>query len=103
FRFNADRDVASDVSFHAQLSTGAVNNGITFDQDFAGSVTRHPFFISEAWMDYHRIRTFHSAGAAWKKSTRTIRDSCGTTMSASTASTNAGRPAAWSYAGDNIF
>jgi putative porin len=53
FRFNADRDLASDVSFHAQLSTGAVNNGITFDQDFAGGVTRHPFFISEAWADYH--------------------------------------------------
>src|SRR5438132_1442565 len=53
FRFNADRDVASDVAFHAQLSTGAVNNGITFDQDFAGGVTRHPFFISEAWIDYH--------------------------------------------------
>jgi Putative porin len=53
FRFNADREVASDLAFHAQLSTGAVNNGITFDQDFAGGVTRHPFFISEAWMDYH--------------------------------------------------
>jgi len=53
FRFNADRDVASDLTFHAQLSTGAVNNGITFDQDFAGGVTRHPLFISEAWMDYH--------------------------------------------------
>lgn len=53
FRFNADRDVASDLNFHAQLSTGAVNNGITFDQDFAGGATRHPFFISEAYVDYH--------------------------------------------------
>jgi Putative porin len=53
FRFNADRDVSSDLSFHAQLSTGAVNNGITFDQDFAGGVTRQPFFISEAWVDFH--------------------------------------------------
>jgi len=52
-RLNADRDIASDVSFHGQLSTGAVNNGITFDQDFAGGVTRHPFFISEAYIDYH--------------------------------------------------
>jgi hypothetical protein len=52
-RLNADRDVAADLSFHGQLSTGAVNNGITFDQDFAGGVTRHPFFISEAYVDYH--------------------------------------------------
>src|SRR5262249_49744140 len=33
-RLNADRDVSSDLGFHMQLSTGAVNNGITFDQDF---------------------------------------------------------------------
>jgi len=52
-RFNADRDVAPDLSFHGQLSTGAVNNGITFDQDFAAGVTKHPFFISEAYMDFH--------------------------------------------------
>src|SRR6185436_20162701 len=52
-RFNADRDVSSDLGFHLQLSTGAVNNGITFDQDFAGGVTRHPFFISEGYVDYH--------------------------------------------------
>jgi hypothetical protein len=53
FRFNTDRDISSDLNFRAQLSTGAVNNGITFDQDFAGGVTRQPFFISEAWVDYH--------------------------------------------------
>src|SRR5207247_3511869 len=52
-RLNADRDVAPDLSFHGQLSTGAVNNGITFDQDLAGGVTKHPFFISEAYMDFH--------------------------------------------------
>src|SRR4029079_12014333 len=33
FRFNADRDVSPDLTFHAQVSTGAVNNGLTFDQD----------------------------------------------------------------------
>lgn len=52
-RLNAQRDISRDLSFHGQLSTGAVNNGITFDQDFAGGVTRHPFFISEAYIDYH--------------------------------------------------
>jgi hypothetical protein len=61
-RLNADRDVASDVSFHGQLSTGAVNNGITFDQDFAGGVTRHPFFISEAYVDYHPKPNFSIRG-----------------------------------------
>jgi len=61
-RLNADRDVASDLSFHGQLSTGAVNNGITFDQDFAGGVTRHPFFISEAYLDYHPGPNFSIRG-----------------------------------------
>jgi hypothetical protein len=34
------------------MATGAVNNGITLDQDFAGGVLRHPFFISEAYIEY---------------------------------------------------
>jgi hypothetical protein len=52
-RMNADREVANNLNFHLQLSTGAVNNGITFDQDFAWGVTRQPFFISEGYIDYH--------------------------------------------------
>ncbi len=52
-RLNADREVAPDLSFHMQLSTGAVNNGITFDQDFAAGVSRHPFLISEGYVEYH--------------------------------------------------
>jgi hypothetical protein len=52
-RLNADRDVAPDLALHVQLATGAANNGITFDQDFAGGVTRHPFLISEAYADFH--------------------------------------------------
>ena len=51
-RLNVDRDIQPDMNFHLQLSTGAVNNGITLDQDFAGGVTRHPFFISEAFIEY---------------------------------------------------
>lgn len=55
FRLNIDRDIAPDLNFHGQLATGAVNNGITFDQDFAGGVTRHPFFISEAFIEYRPV------------------------------------------------
>ena len=51
-RLNIDRDIASDLNFHMQLATGAVNNGITFDQDFAGGVTRQAAFISEAYVEY---------------------------------------------------
>src|SRR4030095_14521758 len=51
-RLNIDRDIAPDLNFHMQLATGAVNNGITFDQDFAGGVTRHPLFVSEAFVEY---------------------------------------------------
>lgn len=61
-RLNTDRDVSSDLNFHAQLSTGAVNNGITLDQDLAGGVTRHPFFISEAYVDYHPNSSFSIRG-----------------------------------------
>jgi hypothetical protein len=52
-RFNFDTDINPKVSFHGQLATGPVNNGLTMDQDFGEVSTRHPFFISEAWIDYH--------------------------------------------------
>lgn len=52
-RFNFDTDINSKVSFHGQLATGPINNALTTDQDFASVTTRHPFFISEAWIDYH--------------------------------------------------
>lgn len=61
-RLNADRDIAPDLNFHGQLSTGAVNNGITFDQDFAGGVSKHPFFISEAYVDFHPNRNVSIRG-----------------------------------------
>jgi putative porin len=53
FRFNFDTDINPKVSFHGQLATGPINNALTMDQDFASVTTRHPFFISEAWIDYH--------------------------------------------------
>lgn len=52
-RLNFDTDLYPTLSFHGQLATGAINNPLTFDQDFSATTTRHPFFISEAWMDYH--------------------------------------------------
>jgi len=52
-RFNFDTDINSKVSFHGQLATGPINNAVTTDQDFTSVTTRHPFFISEAWIDYH--------------------------------------------------
>src|SRR5207249_5288900 len=52
-RLNFDTDIDSKVSFHGQLATGPINNALTMDQDFGETATRHPFFISEAWIDFH--------------------------------------------------
>jgi len=52
-RLNFDTDINPKISFHGQLATGPINNALTTDQDFASVTTRHPFFISEAWIDYH--------------------------------------------------
>lgn len=52
-RLNFDTDIDSKISFHGQLSTGQVNNPVTGDQDFGAITARHPFFISEAWIDFH--------------------------------------------------
>ncbi|HEY0347173.1 MAG TPA: putative porin [Pyrinomonadaceae bacterium] len=52
-RFNFDTDIDSKISFHGQLATGPINNAVTMDQDFGETATRHPFFISEAWIDFH--------------------------------------------------
>lgn len=52
-RLNFDTDLSSKLSFHGQLATGPINNPLTNDQDFGSTVARHPFFINEAWIDYH--------------------------------------------------
>jgi putative porin len=52
-RLNFDTDIDSKISFHGQLATGPINNPLTMDQDFGETTTRHPFFISEAWVDFH--------------------------------------------------
>ena len=52
-RLNLDSDINKAIAFHGQLSTGPINNALTLDQDFTSTVARHPFFINEAWIDYH--------------------------------------------------
>lgn len=52
-RLNIDTDINSKLSVHGQLATGPVNNPLTMDQDFGETTARHPFFISEAWVDFH--------------------------------------------------
>ena len=53
FRLNLDTDVDSRISFHGQLSTGSINNPLTGDQDFGAANAHQPFFINEAWVDFH--------------------------------------------------
>ena len=52
-RINFDTDLYPTLSFHSQLATGPINNALTLDQDFSAMTARHPFFINEAWIDYH--------------------------------------------------
>ena len=61
-RLNLDTDINSKLSFHGQLATGPVNNPLTMDQDFGEITTRHPFFISEAWVDFHPNKSVQLQG-----------------------------------------
>jgi len=61
-RLNVDTDIDSKISFHGQLATGPINNSLTMDQDFGETTTRHPFFISEAWVDFHPNKAIQIQG-----------------------------------------
>jgi len=61
-RLNMDTDVSKTLSFHGQLATGPVNNPLTNDQDFSSTVARQPFFINEAWIDYHPNKSIQLQG-----------------------------------------
>lgn len=52
FRLNLDTDIHPNLSFHAQLATGPLNNPLTADQDFTSITARAPFTLSEAWVEY---------------------------------------------------
>lgn len=58
FRFNFDTDINSKLSFHGQLSTGAITDPLSADTDFAQTAVRTLFTISEAWIDYHPNKSF---------------------------------------------
>lgn len=61
-RLNFDTDLYPTLSFHGQLATGHINNPLTIDQDFTALTTRHPFFINEAWIDYHPTKSIQLQG-----------------------------------------
>jgi len=61
-RLNMDTDISPMLSFHGQLSTGPINNPLTQDQDFTSTVAHQPFFITEAWIDYHPNRSIQLQG-----------------------------------------
>ncbi len=61
-RLNVDKDLDPRFSFHLQIGSGPINNGLTFDQDFAATVVRAPIFISEGWADFHPNKKFSVRG-----------------------------------------
>lgn len=61
-RLNLDTDLYPNLSFHMQLASGPINNNLTLDQDFTATTVRHPFFISEAWIDYHPKKSIQLQG-----------------------------------------
>jgi Putative porin len=52
-RLNVDKELGDKVATHIQLGTGALNNPLTLDTDFAGNNTRGLVMLTEAWGDFH--------------------------------------------------
>ena len=52
FRLNLDAKIYDNLTFHAQLATGPVNNPLSTNQDFASLGARPPFSLSEIWIEY---------------------------------------------------
>ena len=52
-RFNVDKAVSDQIDTHLQLSSGPFNNGLTYDSDYNGTVTRGSILLSEVWGDFH--------------------------------------------------
>ncbi len=61
-RLNVDKEWDKRFKFHLQLSTGPLNNALTADQDFAGTVAKSPFSIAEAYVDFHPNPNFSARG-----------------------------------------
>lgn len=62
FRLNFDADLYPNLSFHAQLATGPLNNQLSTNQDFTSLTVRHPFSISEAWIEYRPSKSLTLQG-----------------------------------------
>ena len=62
FRLNFDADLYPNLSFHAQLATGPLNNQLSTNQDFTSLTVRHPFSISEAWLEYRPTKSLTLQG-----------------------------------------
>ncbi|HKP35700.1 MAG TPA: putative porin [Pyrinomonadaceae bacterium] len=61
-RLNLDTDIDPNLSFHMQLATGPFNNPLSTNQDFGSTTARHPFLLSEAWVDYHPNKSIQLQG-----------------------------------------
>ncbi len=57
-RLNIDKQLDPRFRLHAQLSTGALNNPITNEQEMAGLAAKHPFSIAEAFVEYRPNSVF---------------------------------------------
>lgn len=56
-RLNFDTNLYPNLSFHAQLATGPLNNPTSMNQDFTSLTARAPISISEAWVEYRPIKS----------------------------------------------
>jgi len=61
-RLNFDTDIYPNLSFHAQLATGPLNNQLSTNQDFTSITTRAPFSLSEAWIEYRPTKSIQLQG-----------------------------------------
>jgi uncharacterized coiled-coil protein SlyX len=62
FRLNLDTDLYPNLSFHAQLATGPLNNPLSTNQDFTSITVRAPIALSEAWVDYRPTKSWQFQG-----------------------------------------
>lgn len=62
FRLNLDTDIHPNLSFHAQLATGPLNNPVSTNQDFTSLSARPPFSLSEVWVEYRPTKSLQLQG-----------------------------------------
>ena len=62
FRLNLDTDLYPNLSFHAQLATGPLNNQLSTNQDFTSTTVRAPVALSEAWIEYRPTKSWQLQG-----------------------------------------